>query len=47
MVPGDILIVAHKVVSKSEGQVVTLAEVRPGPTARELAEPHRQGPGAL
>jgi coenzyme F420-0:L-glutamate ligase/coenzyme F420-1:gamma-L-glutamate ligase len=35
---GDILIVAHKVISKSEGRVVTLAEVTPGPAARQLAD---------
>lgn len=38
MVPGDVLIVAHKVVSKAEGRVVTLSQVRPGAPARELAE---------
>lgn len=37
VIPGDILIVAHKVVSKSEGRVVALAEVTPGRAARELA----------
>lgn len=37
MVPGDVLIVAHKVVSKAEGRIVTLADVRPGPAARALA----------
>jgi coenzyme F420-0:L-glutamate ligase/coenzyme F420-1:gamma-L-glutamate ligase len=35
--PGDVLLVAHKVVSKAEGQVVALARVRPGPAARNLA----------
>jgi coenzyme F420-0:L-glutamate ligase/coenzyme F420-1:gamma-L-glutamate ligase len=34
---GDVLVVAHKVVSKAEGAVVALADVRPGPRARELA----------
>jgi coenzyme F420-0:L-glutamate ligase / coenzyme F420-1:gamma-L-glutamate ligase len=38
MAPGDILIVAHKVVSKSEGRMVRLADVDPGATARALAE---------
>lgn len=38
MTSGDVLIVAHKVVSKSEGRVITLAEVRPGPAARDLAD---------
>lgn len=35
--PGDVLVVAQKVVSKAEGRVVALAEVTPGPAARELA----------
>ena len=34
---GDILVVAHKVVSKAEGRVVRLADVEPGPRAVELA----------
>ena len=38
MGPGDVLVLAHKPVSKAEGRVVALAEVRPGPAARELAE---------
>jgi coenzyme F420-0:L-glutamate ligase/coenzyme F420-1:gamma-L-glutamate ligase len=37
VVPGDILMVAHKVVSKAEGRVVALADVEPGTAARELA----------
>jgi coenzyme F420-0:L-glutamate ligase/coenzyme F420-1:gamma-L-glutamate ligase len=37
VVPGDVLAVAHKVVSKAEGRVVALAAVRPGPAARALA----------
>jgi coenzyme F420-0:L-glutamate ligase/coenzyme F420-1:gamma-L-glutamate ligase len=36
--PGDVLVVAHKVVSKAEGRVVDLAAVVPGPAARRLAE---------
>jgi coenzyme F420-0:L-glutamate ligase / coenzyme F420-1:gamma-L-glutamate ligase len=36
--PGDVLMVAHKVVSKAEGRIVALAGVRPGPAARALAE---------
>jgi len=35
--PGDVLVVAHKVVSKAEGRIVRLAEVVPGPGARALA----------
>lgn len=37
MAPGDVLLVAQKVVSKAEGRVVALAGVRPGATARALA----------
>ncbi len=37
MVPGDIMMVAHKVVSKAEGRLVRLADVDPGPAARALA----------
>jgi coenzyme F420-0:L-glutamate ligase/coenzyme F420-1:gamma-L-glutamate ligase len=34
---GDVLVVAHKVVSKAEGRVVRLDEVEPSERARELA----------
>jgi coenzyme F420-0:L-glutamate ligase/coenzyme F420-1:gamma-L-glutamate ligase len=34
---GDVLVVAHKVVSKAEGRVRDLADVEPGERARELA----------
>ena len=44
VVPGDILIVAHKVVSKAEGRIVTLADVRPGPAALALGRGDRQEP---
>jgi len=37
MRPGDVLMVAHKVVSKAEGRVAALAQVRPGPRAHDLA----------
>jgi coenzyme F420-0:L-glutamate ligase/coenzyme F420-1:gamma-L-glutamate ligase len=37
---GDVLAVAHKVVSKAEGRVVRLADVSPGPRARALAAEH-------
>jgi coenzyme F420-0:L-glutamate ligase / coenzyme F420-1:gamma-L-glutamate ligase len=33
----DVLVIAHKVVSKAEGQIRALAEVHPGPQARDLA----------
>ena len=34
---GDVLVVAHKVVSKAEGRIVRLDGVEPSPEARELA----------
>ena len=35
--PGDVVVVAHKIVSKAEGRVVRLDEIEPSPQARELA----------
>jgi coenzyme F420-0:L-glutamate ligase / coenzyme F420-1:gamma-L-glutamate ligase len=35
--PGEVLVVAHKVVSKAEGRVVALADVEPSARAVELA----------
>jgi coenzyme F420-0:L-glutamate ligase/coenzyme F420-1:gamma-L-glutamate ligase len=37
---GDVLVVAHKVVSKAEGQVRPLAAIEPGERARALAAEH-------
>ena len=37
---GDVLVVAHKVVSKAEGRVRDLAAVEPGERARDLADEH-------
>jgi len=37
---GDVLVVAHKVVSKAEGRVVRLADVTPGERALALAAEH-------
>jgi len=34
---GDVLVVAHKIISKAEGRVVRLADVEPSQQARELA----------
>jgi coenzyme F420-0:L-glutamate ligase / coenzyme F420-1:gamma-L-glutamate ligase len=42
--PGDVLAVAHKIVSKAEGRVRALAEVEPGERARELAAEHDRDP---
>ncbi|MER3469470.1 MAG: coenzyme F420-0:L-glutamate ligase, partial [Thermoflexus sp.] len=36
--PGDILVVAQKIVSKAEGRFVRLADVVPSPQAVELAQ---------
>ena len=38
--PGDVLVVAQKVVSKAEGRVMRLADVEPSQHARELAADH-------
>ncbi|HMJ34750.1 MAG TPA: coenzyme F420-0:L-glutamate ligase [Baekduia sp.] len=35
--PGDVLVIAHKIVSKAEGRVVALADVQPSARAVELA----------
>jgi coenzyme F420-0:L-glutamate ligase/coenzyme F420-1:gamma-L-glutamate ligase len=35
--PGEVLVVAHKVVSKAEGRVVALDDVEPSPRALELS----------
>jgi coenzyme F420-0:L-glutamate ligase / coenzyme F420-1:gamma-L-glutamate ligase len=39
---GDVLVVAHKVVSKSEGRVRRLRDIEPGERARALAAEHRK-----
>jgi coenzyme F420-0:L-glutamate ligase/coenzyme F420-1:gamma-L-glutamate ligase len=36
---GDVVVVAHKIVSKAEGRVVRLDEIEPSEHARELATP--------
>lgn len=35
--PGDIVVVAQKIVSKAEGRLIKLSDVRPGEQAQELA----------
>jgi coenzyme F420-0:L-glutamate ligase / coenzyme F420-1:gamma-L-glutamate ligase len=42
--PTDVLAVAHKIVSKAEGRVVRLADVRPRAHARALAAEHGKDP---
>jgi coenzyme F420-0:L-glutamate ligase / coenzyme F420-1:gamma-L-glutamate ligase len=39
---GDVAVIAHKVVSKAEGQVRRLEEIEPGEQARALAGEHRK-----
>jgi coenzyme F420-0:L-glutamate ligase / coenzyme F420-1:gamma-L-glutamate ligase len=41
---GDVLVVAHKVVSKAEGRVRLLSEIEPGERALALAAEHRKEP---
>jgi len=41
---GDVLVVAHKVVSKAEGRVRRLEEIEPGERARTLAAEHGKDP---
>jgi coenzyme F420-0:L-glutamate ligase / coenzyme F420-1:gamma-L-glutamate ligase len=41
---GDVLVVAHKIVSKSEGRIVSLADVKPSPKAIKMAKEHGKDP---
>jgi coenzyme F420-0:L-glutamate ligase / coenzyme F420-1:gamma-L-glutamate ligase len=41
---GDVLVVAHKVVSKAEGRLLALADVEPGERALKLAADHGKDP---
>jgi len=47
LLPTDVLVIAHKVVSKAEGRVVRLADVTPGARALELAAEHGKDPRAV
>lgn len=38
LLPGDIIVIAQKIVSKAEGRLVRLADIQPGQRAIELAE---------
>src|SRR3984893_6275156 len=44
---GNILVIAQKIVSKSEGEVVRLTTVSPSPQARSLAARLKKDPGAI
>lgn len=41
---GDVLVIAHKAISKAEGRVRRLADVSPGDRAREFADAHGKDP---
>jgi coenzyme F420-0:L-glutamate ligase/coenzyme F420-1:gamma-L-glutamate ligase len=41
---GDVLVVAHKIVSKAEGHTVALSTVEPGERAQQLAAEHGKDP---
>jgi coenzyme F420-0:L-glutamate ligase / coenzyme F420-1:gamma-L-glutamate ligase len=41
---GDVLVIAHKIVSKAEGQVRQLERIEPSERARALATEHRKDP---
>lgn len=45
--PGDLLVVAHKVVSKAEGALVDLGAVTPTARARFIAQEHGKDPRAV
>ncbi|MGZ4185352.1 MAG: coenzyme F420-0:L-glutamate ligase [Solirubrobacteraceae bacterium] len=40
----DVIVIAHKVVSKAEGRIRVLADVQPSPRAAELAREHGKDP---
>lgn len=44
LLPGDILVVTHKLISKAEGQLVDLRTVEPSPFAREHAAAWKKDP---
>jgi len=44
---GDVVAIAHKVVSKAEGRIVRLADVKPGERALRLAQEHGKDPRHL
>jgi coenzyme F420-0:L-glutamate ligase/coenzyme F420-1:gamma-L-glutamate ligase len=44
---GQVVVIAHKVVSKAEGAIIALADVTPGARARELAAEQDKDPRAV
>jgi coenzyme F420-0:L-glutamate ligase/coenzyme F420-1:gamma-L-glutamate ligase len=47
LLEGDVLVIAHKVVSKAEGRIRSLSGVAPGPEALRLAEQVDKDPRAV
>jgi coenzyme F420-0:L-glutamate ligase/coenzyme F420-1:gamma-L-glutamate ligase len=41
---GDVLVIAHKIVSKAEGRIVNLADVKPSSKAIKMAQEHGKDP---
>jgi len=41
---GDVLVVAQKIVSKAEGRMVSLADVKPSPRAKKMGKEHFKDP---
>lgn len=41
---GDVLVVAHKIVSKAEGRIVNLEDIAPSQKARKMAKEHNKDP---
>jgi coenzyme F420-0:L-glutamate ligase/coenzyme F420-1:gamma-L-glutamate ligase len=42
--PGTVLVVCQKIISKAEGRFVSLSDVEPSPAAKEIAEAHERDP---
>nr|MDJ0928348.1 coenzyme F420-0:L-glutamate ligase [Gammaproteobacteria bacterium] len=47
MLPGDIVVLAQKIVSKAEGRIVDLGTVKPSAEARQLAAETDKDPRAV
>jgi coenzyme F420-0:L-glutamate ligase/coenzyme F420-1:gamma-L-glutamate ligase len=44
ILPGTVLVVCQKIISKAEGRLVSLADVEPSAAAKEIAEAHDRDP---
>jgi coenzyme F420-0:L-glutamate ligase/coenzyme F420-1:gamma-L-glutamate ligase len=47
LVPGDVVVVSQKIVSKAEGRLARLSEIRPGERARRFAEAFEKDPALV